>query len=67
MTLPGEMFTMMKELKNRDYNVGDGDIYARAWGEVGIGHSRQVNKHLRLGAKVKFLWGMTSGKASSWL
>lgn len=64
MNLPGEMFTMMKELKNRDYNVGDGDIYARAWGEVGIGHSRQVNKHFRLGAKVKFLWGMTSGKAS---
>lgn len=62
--LPGELFTMMKELKNRDYVVGDADVHAQSWAELAVGHSRQVNKHLRVGGKVKLLLGLARGKAS---
>lgn len=56
-SLPYEFFEFAKNVGNNEYNIGDINIGAQAFAEVALGHSRQVNKKLRVGAKLKFLLG----------
>ena len=56
-SMPYEFFEFAKNVGNNDYNIGDINIGAQAFAEVALGHSRQINKNLRVGAKLKLLVG----------
>ena len=55
--IPYELFDLTKNLTNKNYNISNFGATAMAWGEVGLGHSHQINKAWRLGGKFKFLVG----------
>lgn len=55
--LPYELFRFAKGVGNEHYDIGDIDASAQGFVELAIGHSRQINDRLRLGAKLKFLFG----------
>lgn len=57
MVLPYELFEFAKNTGNQTYNIGDISANAMAYAEVALGHSRQLNDHLRIGAKMKLLFG----------
>lgn len=54
---PYELFDVMKNLSNKDYDISDFGATAMAWGEIGLGHSHQINKSIRVGGKFKILIG----------
>lgn len=56
-SMPYSFFDFAKSMSNKDYTFDD--MGARAWGygELALGHSRQIFDNLRVGAKVKFLLG----------
>ena len=56
-SLPYEFMEFAKNVGNNEYNIGDINIGAQAFAEVALGHSRQINDKLRVGAKLKFLVG----------
>ena len=58
LNVPYELFSLTKKLENRDYEIEDVDVNARAWAEIGLGHSRQINEAWRIGAKAKVLLGV---------
>lgn len=55
--LPYSLFDFAKNMSNKQYSFDD--LGARGWNyvELGFGHSRQIMDNLRVGAKVKFLFG----------
>ena len=55
--LPYSLFDFAKNMSNKQYSFDD--LGARGWTyvELGFGHSRQIMDNLRVGAKVKFLFG----------
>lgn len=55
--VPKELFDLTKKLTNKDYNISDFGATAMGWAEVGLGHSHQVTKAIRIGAKAKVLVG----------
>ena len=55
--LPYELFEFAKNTGNQTYHIGDISAQARSYVELALGHSRQINERLRLGAKLKFLFG----------
>lgn len=55
--LPYELFEFAKNTGNQTYQIGDISAQARSYVELALGHSRQINERLRLGAKLKFLFG----------
>ena len=55
--IPYELFDVMKNLQNKDYDISDVGATASGWVEVGLGHSHQINKAWRFGAKMKILLG----------
>ncbi len=56
--LPYELFELTKGgLRNQDYNLSNLGVNAMVWGEVGLGHSHQVSKAIRIGVKAKVLIG----------
>ena len=57
-SLPYELFEFAKNTGNNSYDIGDIRAHAMSYGELALGHSRQINKKLRLGAKLKFLFGI---------
>lgn len=57
MVLPYELFEFAKNTGNETYNIGDISANAMAYAEVAFGHSRQLNDRLRVGAKMKLLFG----------
>ena len=57
MVLPYELFEFAKNTGNQTYNIGDISANAMAYAEVAFGHSHQLNDHLRIGAKMKLLFG----------
>lgn len=61
MSLPYSFFDFAKTMSNKQYSF-DG-FGARGWSyaEVALGHSRQIFDNLRVGAKVKFLFGAGYG------
>lgn len=54
---PYDMFELTKDLQNRNYNLSAFGANAQAYAEVALGHSREVYKGIRAGAKLKFLVG----------
>ncbi len=63
MGLPYELFEFAKNTGNQRYDIGDINVNAQAYVELGLGHSRKINDHLRLGAKLKFLFGIARADA----
>jgi hypothetical protein len=59
-SLPYELFEFAKNTGNKTYNIGDINVGAKSYVELGLGHSRQINDKLRVGAKLKFLLGVAS-------
>lgn len=59
-TLPYELFEFARNTGNKTYDIGDINVGAKSYVELALGHSRQINDKLRLGAKVKFLLGVAS-------
>lgn len=57
-SLPYNLFEFAKNLDNRYYEFGDMLARAQSFVELGLGHSRQITDDLRLGAKVKLLFGI---------
>lgn len=60
---PRELFGLVRELSNKDYDISDFGARACAWAEIGLGHSRQVTEAVRVGGKLKFLLGLGQGRA----
>lgn len=62
--LPKDLFRFMKvgagETGNAEYNFSDLRVQATAMSEIALGHSREIIKGLRVGAKVKFLVGLAN-------
>ncbi len=56
--IPYEFFAFAKNTGNRRYDIGDIDMQAQSYAELAFGHSRRINDRLRLGAKVKLLFGI---------
>ena len=60
-TMPGELLRVMKEgIGNQTYTVEGTGLHATSFLELALGHSRQWNEKLRVGAKVKFLLGIAN-------
>lgn len=57
-SLPYGLFEFARNTGNRSYDIGDISMRAMGYAELALGHSRQINEKLRLGAKVKFLVGV---------
>lgn len=57
-SLPYELFEFAKNTGNRSYNIGEINAGALSYAEIALGHSRQLTKQLRAGAKLKVLLGM---------
>lgn len=57
MSLPYELFEFAKNTGNKSYDIGDVTANATAFAQLAFGHSHQVGDKLRIGAKVKFLFG----------
>ena len=58
LSLPYEFFEFAKNTGNQTYDIGDINLGAQAYAELAFGHSRQLNEKLRVGAKVKLLFGI---------
>lgn len=58
MSLPYELFSFAKNTGNKNYDMGDISAHAQSYIELGFGHSRDINEQLRVGAKVKLLFGV---------
>lgn len=59
--LPKEIVRMAKEgLSNDTYDLSNLGGTGRAWAEVALNHSHQINKQLRVGATLKVLVGVAS-------
>ena len=57
MSLPYELFEFAKNTGNKSYGIGDVTANATAFAQLAFGHSHQIGDKLRIGAKVKFLFG----------
>lgn len=57
LALPYGLFEFAKNIGNKNYEIGDIDVNAMSYVELALGHSRQINEKLRVGAKLKFLVG----------
>lgn len=56
--VPKALFSLMKEgVSNGRYDITNTRAQAEAYGEIALGHSRQINKQWRVGGKMKFLIG----------
>ena len=56
--LPGSVFSLLKEgVANKTYDISNLRAFASAYGEVSLGHSRNINDKWRVGANVKVLVG----------
>lgn len=59
--LPKEIVRLAKEgLSNDTYDLANLGGTGRAWAEIALNHSHQINKQLRIGATVKVLVGVAS-------
>ncbi len=60
-SLPYELFEFAKNTGNKSYDMGDISAHAMSYVELAFGHSRDINEKLRVGAKLKFLFGGARG------
>lgn len=61
MSLPYELFRFARNTGNETYDIGDINVHAQSYLELAFGHSRNVSDKLRLGAKLKLLFGVARG------
>ena len=58
-SLPKDLFAFMKETGTQDeYDISNIGLNSQTYLELGLGHSRQINDRLRVGAKLKILLGL---------
>lgn len=57
-SLPYELFEFARNTGNKTYNIGDINTHVQSYAELAFGHSRNINDKLRIGAKLKFLFGI---------
>ncbi len=58
MVLPYELFEFARNTGNKTYDIGDVNAHAQSFVQLAFGHSRDINEKLRVGGKVKFLFGV---------
>ena len=59
--LPKGLFQFAKEgLENKSYDISDFGMHANSYAEFSLGHSRNINEKLRVGANIKFLVGLAN-------
>lgn len=59
--VPRTFFEMVKEdITNKTYDVKDLQANGNAYAEIALGHSRDINKKLRVGATLKVLLGVAN-------
>ncbi len=59
--LPKSLFQFAKEgLSNKCYDISDFSMHANSYAEIALGHSRNINEKLRVGASLKFLVGVAN-------
>ncbi len=58
MSLPYDLFAFAKNTGNECYEIGNVDMMAQSYVELGFGHSHDINEKLRVGAKAKILLGV---------
>lgn len=63
-SLPYEFFEFAKGMNNKDYELDDLGIRALSYAELAFGHSRQITEDLRVGGKLKFLFGVARADLS---
>lgn len=56
--LPYELFRFAVDAGNDTYNIGDLYVNSQNYVEIALGHSRNINRQWRVGAKVKLLLGI---------
>lgn len=56
-SLPYELFAFARNIGNKTYDIGEINAQAMGYAELAFGHSRNINEKLRIGAKVKLLFG----------
>lgn len=60
--IPYRLIEFAANTDNQYYDIGDIGMMAQGFAELAVGHSRQIDERLRVGAKMKLLLGI--GKAS---
>lgn len=59
--IPSSLFSLLKEgVSNRDYEIDGVKARAIGYGEIALGHSRQITPEIRVGASLKVLLGVGS-------
>ena len=58
MVLPYELFEFARNTGNKTYDIGDINAHAQSYVELALGHSRKIDDKLRVGAKLKLLFGI---------
>ncbi len=61
MSLPYDLFAFAKNTGNECYEIGNINMTAQSYVELALGHSRDINEKLRVGAKAKVLLGIGRG------
>ena len=61
LNIPGSLFRLAKEgIENKTYDISNFNAHAGGYTEIALGHSRQINDQLRVGAKLKVLLGIAN-------
>jgi len=59
--IPGSLLRLAKEgIENKTYDISNFNAHAGGYAEFALGHSRQINEKLRIGAKLKVLLGIAN-------
>lgn len=59
--IPKTLFSLLKEgVANETYDISDFKVHTDMYGEVALGHSRQIGKKWRVGGALKFLLGVAN-------
>ncbi len=58
LALPYSLLEFAKNTGNKSYVMDDINVQAQSFVQLAFGHSRQIDKHWRVGAKIKFLFGI---------
>lgn len=61
LSLPYELIEFARNTGNKTYDMGNIGVHAMSYVELGLGHSHDINEKLRIGAKLKFLFGAARG------
>lgn len=56
--LPYDMFKFMKDMGGTEYTISDMNMTTSNYVDIALGHSRKITKDLRVGARLKFLFGL---------